>query len=188
MRFPRAVGALVLALCPATAGLASELPTNHSGRLSDQRLSTSRDGDLVIALQAHGDLRGLFTLTVHSDGDGSITGQWSLVSAYFQDVDEDGNPFEIEAADPDQERQTISAEHHDPATPDLERIKYVNLGTIGGTVNGGRLVIGADGAVTAVEHVQLTIVSSTLTFEGAAGGGSMDWPALHDGGSLNLTF
>jgi hypothetical protein len=190
MRLCGAACALALAMWPATAGLASELPTHHSVTLSDARVSTAANGDVVVALQARGDLRGLLTLTVHQNSDATISGEWSLVSAYFQDVDENGDPIEVEPAEHDHEHDgdAISVEHYEEGVPHVERIKYVNLGIIGGSVDGGLLVIGADGAVTGIEHVQLAIVSSTLTFEGAAGGGSLDSPVLHDGGSVSLTF
>lgn len=190
MRLSGAACALALALCPATAGLASELPTNHSVTLSEARVSTAGNGDVVVALQARGDLRGLLTLTVHQNGDLSLSGEWSLVSAYFQDVDENGDPIEVEPAEHEHEHDGdgIPVEHHEEGVPPVERITYVNLGTIGGTVDGGLMVIGGDGAVTGIEHVRLAIVSSTLTFEGAAGGGSLDSPVLHDGGSGSLTF
>jgi len=136
-------------------------------------VSPAANGDVVIALQAHGDLRGLVTLTLHADGD-TIAGEWSLVSAYFQDVDENGNPIDPEPTEEDK--------------PHLERITYVNNGTLGGTIDGGHVIVNADGDVAGIEGLRLTIVSSTLAFEGASGGGSLESPALTDGGSLSLTF
>jgi hypothetical protein len=148
---------------------------------------SAANSDLVIALQAHGDLRGLVTLTIHTNGD-AIGGEWSLVSAYFQDLDENGNPIEFEDHDHDAPSDGVPVEHHEEGTPHIERITYVNNGTLGGTIDGGHLIVNGDGSVTGVEGMHLTIVSSTLTFKGASGGGALESPALDDGGSLSLTF
>jgi hypothetical protein len=187
MRFAGPLCLAIYALCLTAPGLASELQTDHAVTLSQPRVSTRGAGEIVIALQARGDIRGLVTLTLHADGD-AIAGEWSLVSAYFQDIDENGNPIDVEVAPGDSSSSDDPAEHHDEDSPHVERITYVNRGTLGGTIDGGHVIVNADGTLTGIEGVHLTIVSSTLTFEGASGGGSLESPALGDGGSLSLTF
>src|SRR5436190_8864515 len=146
----RCGGALCALLMMLGAGaiepaLATEAPTLHAITLSDSRFSASDTGEVVIALQARGDIKGLLTLTVHQNADGGLGGEWSLVAAYFQDVDEHGQAIEPDPAD-----------QHDESAPHVERISYVNLGTIGGTIDGGALTLDSDGAIAGVDGVHLT--------------------------------
>ena len=149
-------------------------PQTYSSNLTHAQVSYPSATQTVITMQATGDLPGLLTLTLNHDAGSTAvtTATWALAVAYAQ---YSALPAGTTTDDPDAQPMTL-----------------VNEGTLGGTLSGGTLVLDANGAVVGLSGAQLFIVSGSLQFDGAAGGGSMQATGFADfatsSGTLSLNF
>jgi hypothetical protein len=161
-------------------------PQLHDVVLTAARVSTVDAGRLVITMDASGDLRGLVTLKLDVDAQGSITGgDWALVSSYVEDLNPDGT-----VATPEEHPEEHPGEPEDPNAPHEEHIRLVDNGTLGGSILGGSLSIGPDGSPN-LSDVQLALTSGTLTFAAVttgAGTVAIDLTQANAQGNLRLTF
>ena len=150
--------------------------------LTNGQVSETAPGKVVVTFESKGDLRGLVTLTVSTAGSEITGGEWAFVVRYVDYLDHHGRPI------PEGEEEHL----HSESDPHFERPLFVDKGTLSGTVGGGVLSRGADGAITGLGSVLLSIESGSLTFEGAAGSGSSAAAGLEQAttssGSLDLTF
>ena len=146
----------------------------YTSSLSQAHVSMSPANQLVITMQATGDLPGLLTLPFDRDpATGVFTaGNWALVVSYAEYLPITGN-----------------APTDDP---DAQPLVYVNKGTLGGTFTGAALQADANGNVAGLTGIRLTVVSGSLQFDGVSGSGSATASALNDlqhtSGSLTLAF
>lgn len=155
----RNCGAIALAVC---AGLilnvrAQESATTRNLTLRAEQVSTGSDGRTVVTVAAGGDMRGALTLTITSvNSAGTITsGEWALVNSYIQDVAASHAPHSGQGTDT----------HEHPGGELL-----VNHGTLSGKITGGTLTYDADGKLSALGYVQLSISLGSLTFERVTSG------------------
>jgi hypothetical protein len=176
--------ALALTLLISSAAFAHSTETpggTFEIQLSSARTSSTASGRLVITADASGDLPGLLTLTLDVV-DGIVAGgEWALVVSYVEDLDVPAHDHRIEHEAGEGAEQI----------PHQEHIRLVDKGTLGGSVTGGHVsYIG--GSVDRLTDVQLSIESSSLTFEGIrAGGGPLSFATLASSGSqgrASLTF
>jgi hypothetical protein len=90
--------------------------------------------------------------------------------------------------------EVAEVEHHEeegPADPEHHReyIKFVNDGTINGTVQTASLRYGPDGSIIGLSAAQLVVESGSVTFTGATGGGEIVPSGLDPAaGILSLNF
>ena len=190
VRTPRLIGIAALSVVAATT-LAITWPTIiraasapaaqlHDVTLTEARVSTLEAGQLVVSMQAAGDLRGLVTLKLEVGTDGAITGgDWAVADSYLEDLNADGSVA------------PLTEEHHEETgEAHREFIRLVNKGTVGGRVTGGYVGEGTGGAVSLV-NLQLELTTGSLTFQSITSGtGSLDADlGLTDAqGSLRLSF
>ncbi len=179
-RVPRTLAALAvlglaLAAAPrASAQTAATGPQTYASTLSHAQVSYPSATEVVITMQATGNLPGLLTLTLNHDaGSTDVTSAtWALAVSYAQ---YSALPAGTTSDDPDAQPMTL-----------------VNEGTLGGKLTGATLVTDANGAIVGVSGAQLFIVSGSLQFDGAAGGGSMQATGFADfatsSGTLSLNF
>lgn len=155
----RSCGVIALAV---SAGLMLNLKAQESAAtrnltLRAEQVSTGPDGRTVVTAAAAGDIRGALTLTITGvNSAGTITsGEWALVNSYIQDVAVSHAPHSGEG--------TEAHEH-----PGGELL--VNHGTLSGKITGGTLTYDADGKLSALGYVQLSISLGSLTFQSVTSG------------------
>ena len=166
---------LMVGLTPVRAAQAQTAgPQTYVSDLSHAQVSYPSATQVVITMQAVGALPGLLTLTLNHDaGSTAVTSAtWALAVAYAQ-----YSPLPAGTTSDD---------------PDAQAMTLVNEGTLGGKLTGATLVVDSNGAVVGVSGAQLFIVSGSLQFDGAAGGGSMQATGFADfatsSGTLSLNF
>ena len=161
---------------------AQGVPTTRQMTLTNGQVSESGPGKVVVTLEAKGDLRGLVTFTVDTSGNEITGGEWAFVVRYVEYLDHHGQPI------PEGQEESV----HNESEPHAERPRFIDKGTLAGTVRGGALSRGADGTIVGIDSLLLSIESGSLTFEGAAGDGSSAASSLRNvssaSGSLALTF
>jgi hypothetical protein len=163
-------------------------PTTRNISLKADQVSRGDDGRIVVTATATGDLRGALTLTITGTGpNGTITtGEWVLVNTYIEDLYGPGHS----ASD--------GHEHHDGTGEDHEVAghaageRLVLNGTLSGPLTGGTLTFDADGRLSSLSFVQLSISLGSLTFQGVSGSGTLALAGLQDGatssGSAAISF
>jgi hypothetical protein len=160
---------------------AQATPTTRQMTLTNGQVSEA-PGKVVVTFEAKGDLRGLVTLTVNTSGNEITGGEWAFVVRYVEYLDHHGRPI------PEGEEELV----HNESEPHAERPVFVDKGTLSGPVGGGALSRDANGVITGLSSVLLSVGSGSLTFEGAAGHGSSAASGLDQAatssGSLDLTF
>ena len=175
------IGSGVISIAPL---LLAQEPALHESALGSARVSGVSASEVVITLDATGDLRGLLTVKLDLAPDGSIAGgEWALVSSYVEDLNPDGTPVTPE-------EQHEGEEPHDHEAPHQEFVRLVDDGTLGGEVLTGSLTRGPDGAIT-LAGIQLALSSGTLTFASVtvgAGVVDLDLTQPEAQGTLRLTF
>ena len=129
-----------------------------------------------------GDLRGMLSLTLSSDGD-AVSGTWAFNATSLEDLRADGTP--IAATD------HVNHDHDDPTTPAVHR-EYARMrrdGALAGTVTSAKLLSTADGRIAGIETAQLVITAGSRTFKSASGSGRVGpWPSLPNALTLFLSF
>jgi hypothetical protein len=188
----------VAALMGATLAAAQTAfvpPTNHSMTLKHVRVSVVDATHVVVSADAAGDVPGLFTLDVTSNGTG-WDGRWVLTSSYVRDVDPNGVPL---AAPPDEDHAhdgtgtSVSHERdHDHAgAPHVDRSEAVHNGAVSGAVTAAELAQGDGGIITGLSST-VTVSAGSITFAGATGSGTIAFSdlqdAAHAAGVLSLFF
>lgn len=174
----------VLAALLSLSGPAMRASEGHGGvsheivTLAQASVSPAAGGTYTVTMEAAGNLRGLLTLRLKQEADGTARGEWALLLAHVQDLNPDGTPADH------------SHESEEPGH--AEHIALVNRGTIGGTVSAAALGFDASGALVSIDGLQLDVVSGSLELEGAAGNGSLDAASLGDAaastGSLRINL
>jgi hypothetical protein len=158
-------------------------PAPRGVTLDHARVDRLDDGHVVITMEARGDLKGLITLTLEGEGDGSLwKGEWALVVAYIQDLNEDGTIADEPEEHPHSEEP---GEHHhgEEGEPHRERVRFVRDGTLSGQVLGASLLFSENGSLTGIEDAQLKVSKGSLKFQGAHGTGQIT-AAIPEGGTL----
>jgi len=157
--------ALVLATAPAN-GDSLQASTGQVVALSGPRVSVLDAARTVVTFEAAGDIRGMLTLNLvgGSAGTAPLTGEWSLVSRYVDDMVGGGDRPAPAGDDPE----------HD------EYIEFVERGTVGGTVAGGILGFDTNGRLESLESLRLRVAGGYLEFQGATGSGSASASNLQD--------
>ena len=154
---------LLIALVPSLVRVqGADTVQIHDSTLSYARVSMVTAGQMVVSMDATGDLRGLLTLRLDVLPDGTVAGgDWAIVVTYVEDLNPDGTVV------PDGGAPT-------GGDPEAEYIRVVDDGTLGGSVTGEFVGSGSDGA-PALVNVQLELTTGSLTFDSvAAGTGNVD--------------
>jgi len=166
-RFLLMCGSAALALVAAPASHDPVHAANRQEvRLSGPRVSDLKGGAYVVTLEAAGDIRGLLTLTLKSNGAAVTGGEWVLVSRYLQDMITGS-----EELGPTGEHDGIVHE---------ERIAFRDRGTLRGSISGGGLSYDSEGRLAGIDGLQLAIAGGDIEFAGAAGAGSISASNLQD--------
>lgn len=140
----------------------------HNVALAHARVSSEKN-DIIVVMDATGDLPGALTLKLNCDGARVTGGEWALVVAYtellFDQPTEDGDPGEA----------------------------LVQKGTLKGTITSAQITLGPTGSITGIDSLQLLVNGGSLTFESVTeGSGFVQSANLQDthisSGSLNLNF
>jgi hypothetical protein len=143
-------------------------PTTFANPRVD-RLAT---GTIVINLELAGEHRGLLTLNLEPDASGVLGGNWVLAERYTDNTDPATG---VEPPSHDDHESAVQHESASAAGADAEHlhrdyVRYLDNGTISGTISAAALDIDADGRLVDF-RAQLSIVSGSLTFEGITGSG-----------------
>ena len=153
----------------------------YLGTVTSPRVSTDERGHVVVSLEATGELRGTITIELDPDGSGGFSGKWAMAVAYTMSTDADGH--EVAPVEQHEEEGPADPEHH------REYIRFVNDGTINGTVQSASLKYGEDGSIIGISAAQLVVESGSVTFAGATGGGEIVPSGLDPAaGILSLNF
>jgi hypothetical protein len=157
--------ALALAIAPASHDPV-QAANRQEVRLSGPRVSTLGGGAYVVTLEAAGDIRGLLTLDLKSNGATVTAGEWVLVSRYLQDTITGS-----EELGPTGEHDGIVHE---------ERIAFRERGTLRGSISGGGLSFDSEGRLAGIDGLKLAVVGGDIEFAGAAGTASVSASNLQD--------
>jgi hypothetical protein len=167
--------ALALAATPATRPV---LASGHAVSLTGPRVSVVDATRTVVTFEAGGDIRGMLTLNlIQASAGAPLTGDWSFVSRYIQDLPAGGDER------PERARPSSDEPQHD------EHIGFVERGTLRGPVQGGTLGYDADGKLDSLDFLELPIAGGYIEFAGAAGSGLVSASNMQDAsgsGSLRL--
>jgi hypothetical protein len=170
--------ALALAAMPATAPVLAA--SGQVVALSTPRVSVVDAARTVVTFEASGDIRGVLTLNLLNGSGGALTGDWSLVSRYVQDV----------AGGGDERPQSTDRRGDEP--DHNEAIEFVERGTVRGTVVGGALGYDAHGQLYSLDALALQVGGGYVEFAGATGSGDASASNLQDpdsgSGVLNLAM
>jgi len=184
MRRGFALAACVLAITlSAYSRTGAQALSTYNVTLSHAETSTDARGRTIVTMATRGDLPGTLTLAVERTADGAVIGgEWALNVSYTELTTADGH---VEAADID------AGESGDETIPHTEAL--VQKGVIKGRVAGGSLTLGADGALTTLNDLVLSVTSGTLAFDRTAGGnGVLSGASLSDrdasNGAVTITF
>ncbi len=143
--------AAVLAVCMPARPLQAETLYKSKFALAEQ--SIDPQGRTVVVMQGMGDLSGVLTLVLNVGADGSVSGgQWALNVSYIAP----SHPF-----------AQIDPTRQDPDAALGE--KLVQKGVLSGTISGGSTAA-ANGVVSAINSLQLTITHGTMQFAGVTQG------------------
>lgn len=148
---------------------------SHSVSLNKAVVSKVSDSNIVVTMEASGDMRGSLSLILNRDAsNNSITGgDWALVASHIEDVD----------------AHEESLNESEPHGGEL----LINNGTLRGSITGGSITLNDEGAVTSLGAIQMSVVSGSLTYsEVSAGDGLANGLGLNDvqtsSGTLTLNF
>ena len=172
----------VLALTAAADSRAqTRTPQGYLDTLTNPRSTVDENGHIVVTLEAAGELRGLITIELDADAAGGFTGKWAMAVAYTQNLNPDGT---VDNTPPQPEEPgPVDPEHHH------EYIRFVNEGTVNGTVQTASLKYAADGTIVGLASAQLLVDSGSVNFAGATGAGEIVPSALDPNATtLSLSF
>jgi hypothetical protein len=147
-----------LLLAPSSQGTARAAASRFTVNLTEPRVSALEGTRVAVSFLASGDIRGLVSFTM--DTAGTPSGDWALVSRYHLDLPDAGAP-EGEGGE--------GATRHEG---ERELWEIHERGTLSGRITGGVLRFGADGQLTGIESLSLTVNEGSIEFEGARGTGS----------------
>jgi len=137
--------------------------------LSEPRVDVLGDGKVVINFETSGEYRGLLTLNLTNDGSG-YRGDWVLAVRYTDNTDPaTGVEPPAHGHETSEQHERASAEA-DAEHPHRDYVRYVDRGTLGGTVDAAAFDLDAAGGLSDF-RAQLTITIGTLNFDGAKGTG-----------------
>ena len=159
-----------VALCSAALFATPDHPVDgFPTTLREPRVDVLDDGKVVINFDANGEYRGLLTLNLTNDGTG-YRGEWILAVRYTDNTDPaTGLEPPSHSHETSDQHERASAEG-DAEHPHLDFVRYVDRGTIGGTIDAAAFDLDPNGALSDF-RAQLTITTGTLNFDGARGTG-----------------
>lgn len=139
--------------------------------LSRAQVSPTDNNQIIITMDAQGDLPGALTLKLERNGSSSavVGGEWALVVAYTEELSgppsEDGDSGE----------------------------SLVQKGTLKGTISGGNITLNPDGSIASIDSMQLVVNGGSLTYDTVTdGSGSVQASGLQEvltsSGSFALSF
>jgi hypothetical protein len=156
---------LVMTLAAPALFLAGARPVAHDHHTSTLKIlsvDTLPDGEVVLTLDAAGDLRGLITLKLRQFG-GGYTGEWAFTVAHA-DLRDPANDADGEVDHHD------DAEHlEDESVPHKDFLRLVQRGALQGAVTAAS--ISSDNGVLTDISATLTVVSGAKEFDGVTGSG-----------------
>jgi len=139
--------ALALLLCTCTPAKAQHGTAVYNSKFALAEQWIDPQGHTVVVMQGGGDLPGVLTLVLNVGADGAISGgQWALNVSY------------VAASHP---LVQIDPTRQDPDSALGE--KLVQKGVLSGTISGGS-TSAANGVVSTINTLQLTITHGTLQF------------------------
>ena len=153
--------ALAITLCAGTLWTAharAAEPQTYNLTLRAEQVSRGEDGRLVITAATSDPIKGALTLTITgADASGAITnGEWALVNTFVETVYGAGH-----SAD----------DGHDEEYPGHEiGVRMIQRGTLAGALTGGAIAVDANGAITALNGIQLSISKGSLTYASVTSG------------------
>jgi hypothetical protein len=149
------IGVAALLVCAAAVWTArAQEKHTYNVTLSHAESMTDSSGRVVVTLMAKGDLSGVVTLALERNAAGAVTGgEWAMNVSYTEAVPVD--PSAPVSADPD----------------GGERL--VQKGTIKGAVVGGTLTLSADGSLTSLNDVVLSLNGGTIQYQSATSGSGL---------------
>lgn len=155
----------------ATSGSSISARSGHATTALISTLTSPRpsvDGKhVVVSLEAKGDLKGIITIELDPDGAGGLKGKWAMAIAYTQSLNPDGTPAADTPEEHHEEDVIADPEHH------RERIRFVNDGTMNGSVTSATLRYAQDGSVIGIDSVLLKVDDGSVTYTGAKGYGEI---------------
>ena len=179
LAFPRvyvlALAAAVAIAAPAAVAFAQSAPTTYNNTSGLAMQSVDSKGHTVIVLQGSGDLPGVLTLVLAVAPDGTVSGEWAMNVSYTAPLHPDAQP----APDSD-----------DPDSAQGEQL--IQKGMLHGTISSGSVIM-ANGQVTEIDSLQLSIVAGSLQFAGVTkGSGAVNATHVDDRATstahMSLTF
>lgn len=172
MQLRRAALAICTAfLCSSALALATpEHPVNgFPTTLSEPRVDVLADGKVVINFEASGAYKGLLTLNLVNDGSG-YRGDWVLAVRHTDNTDPATGEEPPNHGHETPQQHEGAAAAGDSEHPHRDYVRYVDHGTLAGTVDAAAFEVDARGALIDF-RAQLTITLGTLNFDGAKGTG-----------------
>ena len=175
-------GAAALTLVAASPGQV-EAASRVEVALSAPRVDIIERDQIVASFDASGAIRGLFTVTLDRSEEGRLSGEWVLVSRYLIDVTPDGQPDALAA---DERAALPGAELHGRHR---EYVKFIDRGTLRGSVAGGTLDFDVDGRLRGISGLQLAVEDGSNDFKRYAGAASLTGTNLQsEAGIATLSF
>jgi len=134
------------------------------------RVDVLDDGKVVINVELQGEHRGLLTLNLEPNAVGVLGGNWVLAERYTDNTDPATGvePASHEDHETAELHEVKSAEANDDEHVHRDYVRYVDNGTISGTIEVAAVDLDADGKLLDF-RAQLSIVTGSLNFEGIAG-------------------
>ena len=158
-------------LCSSALALAT--PEHPVGgfptTLSEPRVDILADGKIVINLEASGAYKGLLTLNLVNDG-GSYRGDWVLAVRHTDNTDPATGEEPPNHGHETAQQHEGAAAAGDSEHPHRDYVRYVDHGTLAGSVDAAAFDLDPNGALIDF-RAQLTITLGTLNFDGARGTG-----------------
>lgn len=157
----------------------SQTTAAYTDSLKTAQVSYLKNNQIVVVMEASGDLRGALTLRLERDEAGQIkTGYWALVVSYIEDVEVEGDE-----------------DHHngEEGEPHPGGERLIEKGALSGSVSSGTLNIDTDGKVRSISNLQLSLEKGSLIYRDVtSGSGTVQAEGLGDfvnaKGTLSLFF
>jgi hypothetical protein len=148
-----------------------ENPGSYPTTFLNPRIDVLAGGRVVINVELQGEHRGLLTFNVEPASDGVLGGTWVLAERYTDNTDPatgvEPAAHEHETA---QQHEQASAEAVDAQHQHRDYVRYIDNGTISGTIDIASFDIDADGKLTDF-RAQLTVTAGSVGFDGVSGTG-----------------
>jgi hypothetical protein len=140
---------------------------NHHSTVSTPRVDVLDNGNVVVSLDAVGDLRGVMTLTLQPMADASYAGTWAFTVTHADTTD----PETGLEPEPHTDAEGESHEHAEGDSAHEDFLRLVHRGSLSGSIAGAVLTFAADGTLDALT-APLTIAAGSNEFTGVTGSGT----------------